>query len=133
LNPSKIFQSAIKKVPGGRDLYTFLKCRSYLLLELLLELLFEEELLFLEAPFEDDEAPFLAALFVAPPFEDAFEEVLPFLAAPFEAVLEVDFEEVLPFLAAPLAAPFDAVFEELFAAPFEALLPAAFFAVAMLF
>ncbi len=89
-----------------------------LLLEPLLELLFEdddeEELLFLEALFdEDEELPFLAALFVAPPLEEA-------LLAP-------------PFLAALFVVPFDALFEELFAAPLEELLPAAFFAVAMLF
>jgi hypothetical protein len=82
----------------------------------------------LEAP------PFLAApleeaLLVAldAPFEEALEAP-PFLAAPLLAPLDA-LLEAPPFLAAPLDAPF----EELFAAPLEALLLAAFFAVAMLF
>lgn len=66
-----------------------------------------------------------------PLLEEAFEAP-PFLAAPFEALFEEAFEALL-FFAAPLAAPFDALFEELFAAPLAELLPAAFFAVAMLF
>jgi hypothetical protein len=74
----------------------------------------------------------LLALFDAPPLEELFEAP-PFLAAPLLAPLE---EALLdpPFLAAPLLALFDAPpLEELFEAPFEELLPAAFFAVAMLF
>ncbi|MER3471546.1 MAG: hypothetical protein C4330_09470 [Chitinophagaceae bacterium] len=75
-------------------------------------------LLFLAAPFLEA-PPFLAAaFFVAPPFLAAvFFVAPPFLAAAF-------------FVAPPFLA---ALFEELFEAPLDELLPAAFFAVAMLF
>jgi hypothetical protein len=76
-------------------------------------------LLFLEAPFEEAEAPFLDALLLLL-FEEALEAP-PFLAA---LLLLAPLEEALLFLEAP--------FEELFEAPFAELLPAAFFAVAML-
>ncbi|HEU4901788.1 MAG TPA: hypothetical protein VFT06_03325 [Flavisolibacter sp.] len=70
------------------------------------------EALFFAAPFEDEEAPFLEALLLL-----LFAEAL----------------EAPPFLAAVLLAPLEAPFEELFEAPLAELLPAAFFAVAMLF
>ena len=79
------------------------------------------------------------------PYLPLLEEALeapPFLAAPFEALFEEAFEALLffaeeedffaedpPFLAALL----EELFEELFEAPLDELLPAAFFAVAMLF
>ena len=151
-NPTNPFDTPLirrqKKVPENRDLYSIGKLRCYLPP---LEEDFEEEP-FLEAPFEDDleedpfeelllapfeevlflAAPLVEVLFLAAPLVEDFEEellfleALPFEEAPFlDALFEDDFEEEPPFLEAP--------FEELFEAPLEELLPAAFFAVAMLF
>lgn len=74
----------------------------------------------------------LEAFFIMPPLFEA--DLLLLFEAPFD---EAPFDEA-PLLDAPfLAAPFEelllAPFELDFAAPFEELLPAAFFAVAMLF